>query len=175
MKKLVTILALLSSTVFFAQAFSGKGDIKFGIGANIQSEGRGLASTLDLGLGENISVGLQSIYLLGVEDYEGDTFGLIENPEFLDRFDIRARFNANLGSVINVSEAFDVYPGLSLGLKNLGAHLGTRYFFTSGFGVFGEFQLPIAKYDEGDFLPAVAPRKELNNQFSFTIGASFNI
>jgi hypothetical protein len=26
----------------------------------------------------------------------------------------------------------DLYPGLDLGLKNLGAHLGFRYFFSDG-------------------------------------------
>jgi hypothetical protein len=29
----------------------------------------------------------------------------------------------------------DIYPGLDLGLKNFGAHLGF-YFFTEGFGLF---------------------------------------
>jgi hypothetical protein len=28
--------------------------------------------------------------------------------------------------------------GLNLGLHNFGAHLGFRYFFTDGFGLFGE-------------------------------------
>jgi hypothetical protein len=175
MKTFFTLVTLLSTTLFFAQAYSGKGDVKFGVGVNIQSDGTGISGTLDYGLGENISIGIQSIYLLGVEDYESESFGLVENPQFEDRFDIRARFNANLGNVINISEAFDVYPGLSLGLKNFGAHLGSRYFFTNGFGVFGEIQFPIAKYNNEDFSPAIAPRKELNNQFNFTIGASFNI
>jgi hypothetical protein len=35
--------------------------------------------------------------------------------------------------------------GLDLGLKNLGAHLGFRYFFSDGFGLFAEAGVPIAK------------------------------
>lgn len=176
MKQLVTVIAVLCSTLMFSQAYSGAGDIKFGVGANIQADGTGIASTVDYGLGENISIGVQGIYLLGVEDYEADSLGIIENPEFSDRFDIRARFNANLGNVINISESFDAYPGLNLGLKNFGFHTGVRYFFTSGFGVFGEVNIPIARYQqEEDFTIPQRPRKELNNQVNITIGASFNI
>jgi hypothetical protein len=36
---------------------------------------------------------------------------------------------------------------LNLGLHNFGAHLGFRYFFTDGFGLFGA-GVPIAKYDK---------------------------
>ena len=175
MKNITTFILLLSSTLFFAQAYSGAGDIKFGVGANIQEDASGINATLDYGLGDNISIGVSGVYLLGVNDYESDTSGAVENPTFGDRFDIRARFNAHLGNVINVDENFDVYPGLDLGTKNFGAHLGVRYFFTSGFGVFTEFSIPLAKYNNEDFAPNVAPRKELNNQFNLTIGASFNI
>jgi hypothetical protein len=41
----------------------------------------------------------------------------------------------------------DIYPGLDLGFHNFGAHLGFRYFFTEGFGLF-EAGVPIAKYDK---------------------------
>lgn len=176
MKNLFTGILLLYATIAFSQAYSGAGDIKFGVGANVQADGTGISSTLDYGLGENISVGVQGIYLLGVEDYEANSLGILENPEFSDRFDIRARFNANLSNVLNISERFDLYPGLNLGLNNFGAHTGARYFFTSGFGVFGELNLPIARYKQNeDFTIPQRPRKELNNQFSFTIGASFTI
>jgi outer membrane protein G len=175
MKTFFTIGTLLTTTLFFAQAFSGDGDVKFNIGVNTQADATGVSGIFVYGVGENISVGVQGIYLLAVEDYEAQTSGAIENPKFQDRFDIRARLNANLGSVLNISEALEVYPGLSLGLKNFGAHFGVRYFFSSGFGLFGEIQAPIAKYNEDELLPAVAPRKELNNQFNVTIGASFNL
>ncbi|MGK0387105.1 MAG: outer membrane protein G, partial [Patiriisocius sp.] len=72
MKTFFTLVTLLSTTLFFAQAYSGKGDVKFGVGVNIQSDGTGISGTLDYGLGENISIGIQSIYLLGVEDYESE-------------------------------------------------------------------------------------------------------
>ena len=41
----------------------------------------------------------------------------------------------------------DLYPGLHLGTRNFGGHLGFRYFFTDGFGVYAETAVPIAKYD----------------------------
>ena len=60
-----------------------------------------------------------------------------------------------------------MYPGLNLGLKNFGAHLGARYFFTEGFGLFTEFGIPLAKYNKND--------NDYNNQFVFNFGASFNL
>jgi hypothetical protein len=39
----------------------------------------------------------------------------------------------------------DIYPGLDL-VKNFGAHLGFRYFFTEGFGFGGWSSL--AEYDK---------------------------
>jgi len=111
-------------------------------------------------LGENFSIGILGSYLLGGND--------INNVDVEYRFDAKARFNANLGSVLNISPKFDVYPGLNLGLKNFGGHLGVRYFFSDGFGIFTEFSAPFAKYD------ADAASK-YNNGTSFNIGASFNL
>ena len=64
----------------------------------------------------------------------------------------------------------DIYPGLDLGLRNFGAHLGFRYFFTEGFGIYTEAGVPIAKYDSN-----ITGFENLNNQFVFNIGASFNL
>ncbi|AFL80850.1 hypothetical protein Aeqsu_1357 [Aequorivita sublithincola DSM 14238] len=171
MKTLVALLALLFFQFSFGQAYSGKGDVKFQVGANFQNNGTGIMGSLDFGLGENISVGVASAYLLGVEkvrDLEGN-----ETPfaKFDDRFDLKARFNANLGNVINVDENFDIYPGLYASLKNFGGHLGARYFFTSGFGVFTEVSVPISKYNTDSLTPA----EKLHNQVSVNVGASFNI
>ena len=176
MKTLFTFILALASTAIFAQAYTGKGDTKFQVGANIQAEGTGINATYDLGIGENISFGLSSVYLLGVTDFEEDTLGLVENAEFLDRFDLRARFNANLSNVLNIDENFDLYPGLNLGLKNFGGHLGARYFFTEGFGVYTEFQVPFASYSKDeDYEIQEVLRKELNDQFNVSFGAVFNI
>jgi hypothetical protein len=165
MKKIITLLAVLSLGLTNAQeAFKGKGDVKFNVGANIQDGGNGVQVSTDFGIGENLSYGFVATYLLGVDDFAGIT------PEFHDRFDAKFRINANLGSVINIDKKLDVYPGLSLGLKNFGGHVGARYFFTEGFGLFTEAGFPIAKYntDASGF-------DKLNNQFTFTVGASFNI
>ena len=115
----------------------------------------------DFGIGENISLGLQTSFLLSTSQ------GQINDITFKDRIDFKARFNANIGNVINLDKKFDVYPGLDLGLKNFGAHLGARYFFTDGFGVYTEAGIPLAKYNQND--------ADFNNQFVFQIGASFNL
>jgi hypothetical protein len=163
MKNLVLIIALVSMAFGNAQAFEGKGDQKFQIGANIQDEATGINVTYDYGLGENISVGISSSYALGIDDRLDADFG--------DRFDLKARFNANLGNVINIDENFDFYPGLSLSLKNFGGHVGARYFFSPGFGIYTEAAFPLAKYsnDKTDI------SYYIHNQFSLNIGATFNL
>lgn len=175
MKKVFTFLFLVSFGFTQAQqAFKGKGDIKVNVGANLQDGGSGIQGSVDFGLGENFSFGFVSTYLLGVDNFSGfyhnnPTPYTDEKPEFQDRFDAKARINANLSSVIGV-EQLDVYPGLSIGLHNFGGHVGGRYFFTDGFGVFTEIGFPIAKYgDNNDIFD------HLNNQATFSLGASFNL
>jgi hypothetical protein len=164
MKKIITLLLLVTFGVTNAQkAFKGKGDAKFNVGANIQDGGSGIQGSADFGLGENFSYGFVASYLLGVDKVYGET------PDFQDRFDAKFRINANLSSVIGVDE-LDIYPGLSLGLRNFGGHVGGRYFFTDGFGVFTELGFPIAEYSNDNEL-----FDNLNNQFTFNVGVSFNL
>ena len=163
MKNLFLIIALVSFSLVSSQAFIGSGDQKFQIGANLQDEATGINVSYDYGLGENISIGISSSYSLGIDERLDADFG--------DRFDLKGRFNANLGSVLNIDENFDFYPGLSLSLKNFGGHVGARYFFTEGFGVFTEATFPLAKYsndklDIGYYI---------HNQFALNIGAVFNL
>lgn len=164
MKKLFLVGLLFGSLFASAQAYSGKGDQKFQVGANIQNHGTGIVLFYDHGIGENMSVGVQTGYLLGVDEPAGF------EAKFEDRFDLKARFNANIGSVIGLPTEMDVYPGLNLGLRNFGGHVGARYFFSEGFGVFSEVGFPIAKYDNN-----VVGYEKLNNQFQFNIGACFNL
>lgn len=161
MKNILCIVALLAFSFGNAQAFIGDGDQKFQVGANIQEDATGVNISFDHGLGENISIGLSSSYALGGASY-------IEHLDFGDRFDLKARFNANLGNVINIDENFDLYPGLNLSLKNFGGHIGARYFFTEGFGLFTEANFPLAKYDPDDFI-------DIHNQFTLNLGAVFNL
>ena len=105
-------------------------------------------------------------YLLSVDQFE--KIGL--KPGFGDRIDAKIRFNANLGQVFKLGPKVDIYPGLDLGLKNFGGHLGARYYFSDGFGVFGEAGLPISKYEPNE----VHVGSNLNNQFTVNVGASFN-
>lgn len=146
------------------QAFKGKGDAKFNVGAQFQDGGSGIQFAADFGLGENLSYGLVASYLLGVDEVMG------LKPEFHDRFDAKFRINANLGSVLNISPQLDISPGLSLGLKNFGGHIGLRYMFTDGFGLFSELAFPIAKYEQ-----PLHEFDHLNNQTTFVIGACFQM
>ena len=164
MKKISTIVAVIIVTLTNAQAYKGKGDIKAQVGMNIQDHGTGINVSADFGIGENMSYGFVASYLLSVDEVAGD------KPNFDDRADLKVRFNANLGNVFKLDKAMDIYPGLNLGTRNFGAHLGFRYFFTEGFGVYTEAGVPLAKYDSN-----VQGFEEYNNQFVFQIGASFNL
>jgi hypothetical protein len=148
-----------------AQGYKGKGDTKFDVGMNIQNGGSGIHISTDFGSGENMSFGFVASYLLSVNKND-----IGNKPEFMDRFDAKARFNANIGNVLKLDPKMDIYPGLDLGLRNFGAHLGFRYFFTDGFGVYSEAGIPLAKYDSN-----ITGFDHLNNQFVFNIGASFNL
>jgi hypothetical protein len=166
MKKLALITALLTfSCIQAQQAFTGRGDNKFSVGVNIQDGGNAIQLASDFGLGENLSYGIVGSYILGFDRLPG-----ANKPAFKDRFDAKIRINANLGSVLQIDEKLDFYPGLSLGLKNFGGHVGLRYFFTNGFGLFSEAGFPIAKYENKD-----RGYYNLNNQFTFSIGATFSM
>ncbi len=171
MRCIITVLFILSFQLMCAQAYHGKGDVKFQVGANFQNNGTGIMGSLDFGLGENISVGFASAYLLGIDKVKNDQGREVPFAEFKDRFDLKARFNANLGNVINVDDDFDVYPGLYVSLKHFGGHLGARYFFTQGFGVFTELNVPISKYNTDKLTNA----EKLHNQVSVNLGVSFCI
>lgn len=163
MKKLLVAIAILSVSFANAQAFKGSMDNKFQVGANIQDGATGINVSYDYGLGENISVGISSTYALSVNDAIDADFG--------DRIDLTGRFSAHLGSIIGIDDNFDLYPGLNLSLKNFGGHIGARYFFSEGFGVFTEAVFPIAKYDANDLRPA----DYLHNQFVVNLGAVFSL
>jgi outer membrane protein G len=75
MKNLIVILAMLSIAFVNVQAFQGKGDNKFQVGANFQDNASGLNVSYDFGVGENISLGLSSTYALNVDDKLGADFG----------------------------------------------------------------------------------------------------
>ena len=164
MKKITTLIIVLVAFSANSQVFKGKGDIKFQVGANMQKGGTGINVTTDFGLGENMSYGFSATYLLNA-DKIADV-----KPDFEDRADLKLRFNANIGNVLNLSDAIDIYPGLNLGLRNFGGHLGFRYFFTDGFGVYSEAAFPIASYKTD-----LVGFDKYNNQFTFNIGASFNL
>jgi hypothetical protein len=164
MKKIIILLFVFSATLINAQGYKGKGDIKMQVGVNVQNGGTGIFVSTDFGVGENMSFGISGNYMLSTDNIVG------LNVEFLDRADLKARFNANLGNVFKLNPKMDIYPGLDLGMRNFGAHLGFRYFFTNGFGVFSEAGIPITSYKSN-----LVGYEKLNNQFVFNIGMSFNL
>jgi len=157
-------MAIAAVSFANAQAYKGKGDIKGQVGWNIQDHGNGINVSADFGIGENMSYGFVASYLLSVTEVAG------VKPSFGDRADAKVRFNANLGNVFGLEKNIDIYPGLNLGTRNFGAHLGFRYFFTDGFGIYTEAGVPLARYDSN-----VQGFDKYNNQFVFQIGASFNL
>ncbi len=163
MKKIFTLLMLVAVTFANAQAFKGKGDVKAQVGATFQNGANGIQVSADFGIGENMSYGFVGSYLLGFGDLPAGY-----SVPFKDRADIKARFNANIGKVLTLGDEVDIYPGLNLGTKAFGAHLGGRYFFSDGFGLFTELGFPIASYES-------ANNGGFNDQFVFVIGASFNL
>ncbi|MBF6641374.1 hypothetical protein IVB69_07770 [Flavobacterium sp. J49] len=164
MRKIITIAVLAMVSFANAQAFKGKGDVKGQVGMTMQDGGTGIGVSADFGMGENMSFGIVAGYMLNANDKVGF------KPRFEDRADLKVRFNANIGNVLKLDPKMDVYPGLDLGLRNFGGHLGFRYFFTNGFGMFAEANAPLARYDTD-----VNGFEHYNNQFVFTIGASFNL
>lgn len=169
MKKIITSLLLLTAAYLNVNAqtdaYTGKGDLRYHVGASFQKLGTGIVTSLDYGVGESFSFGAQAGYTLGLKEING-----IEKAGFGDRFDLKARFNANIGSVIGLPSNVDVYPGLNLGLKNFGGHVGARVFFAKGFGLFAETQFPIAKYNTD-----AVNYDRLNNQFAFNAGVAFDL
>jgi hypothetical protein len=163
MKKISTIAAVVMVSLVSAQAYKGKGDIKAQVGFNAQNHGTGINVSADFGIGENMSYGFVASYLLSVDDFD-------KPAEFEDRADVKVRFNANLGDVFGLDKQMDIYPGLSLGTRNFGGHVGFRYFFSNGFGLYSELSTPFASYDSH-----IKNSEVLNNQFVFQIGASFNL
>ena len=166
MKKLLVALSFAAFGLVSAQndAYTGKGDLRLNLGANFQKGGTGIQTSLDYGLGESFSIGAQAGYLLGVKKYDG------EKPSGTHRFDAKVRANAHLGDVLGLPANFDIYPGLNVGLKNFGGHVGTRVFFDKGFGMFAEAQFPIARFNT-----EASNYRLLNNQFAFVVGASFDL
>lgn len=146
-------------------AYTGRTDLKAQLGLDFQRKNTlGAVAVIDYGLGKNISVGLQSAYLFDVKDIDG------QQPEFEDRFDVKARISASLGKVFRMPDNMDFYPGLDFGLRNFGGHLGLRYYLDNGFGLFTEGQFVIQKYTS-----SIEKFNALNNQFALLFGLTFDL
>ena len=56
MKKIITLLLVISASFANAQAFKGKGDTKFQVGATVQEKAAGIATTIDFGVRTSLMV-----------------------------------------------------------------------------------------------------------------------
>lgn len=162
MKKIIILAVVFLVNAVYSQAFKGKEDLKLQIGSAIVDGGSGLNFSLDKGLGDNISAGISTSYLLGVTEVAGF------DADALDKFDIKGRFNIHLSDIIKLGDNFDVYPGINLGIKNLGLHTGVRYFLNNGLGLYTEFDFPIAKFEKDITY-------QYFNAFKVHIGVSLNL
>jgi hypothetical protein len=131
---------------------------------NLQDGGTGIISTLDFGLGENMSFGFLATYILNSININGS------RTRFEYRADVKIRFNANIGNVIGLNPKMDVYPGLDFGTRNFGAHFGFRYFLITEFGIYAGASAPLARCDT-----KVNGFEHYNNQFVCHIGASIDL
>lgn len=163
-KNILGVFLFLSLVTYAQESFIGKDDVRAYVGANFQREATGISVGVDYGFGESISLGVQAGYLLSYQ-MKGNT-----TAKFGDRIDIRGRFNTHLGRVLNLPTRMDVFSGLDLSLKNFGAHIGARYFFQRGIGIYSEFGFPIARYNKN-----INNYDHLNNQFHFQLGVAFDM
>ncbi|MDR2205045.1 MAG: hypothetical protein LBE36_02645 [Flavobacteriaceae bacterium] len=136
MKKYL-IVAILGLFFNFgnAQAWEGTGDQKLQIGLSPWGYGTGITATYDYGITDLISVGAGgNFYFDGNHHHKG--------KDDYDKFFIFGRLNFHLRNLLDFPSAWDLYPGVDVGVIGntfgLGVHLGARYFFTDKFGVFLE-------------------------------------
>lgn len=133
MKKLLIVCSLLVfGSTAFAQAWSGKGDQKIQVGFNGWGNGTGITGTYDYGLNNILSLGAgANIYFSGYKDDNKD-----------NNFFVFGRLNAHLQKPLNLPSAWDIYPGIDVGVLGkdfgIGAHIGVRYFFNQNVGVYLE-------------------------------------
>lgn len=162
---IIAFLLILSFANSQTTAYSGRKDLKAQIGVDLQKDNTtGLVAAIDYGLGDVFSVGLQTAYLFKVKDIDG------YQPKFNDRFDVKARLNASLGKVFRLPDTMDFYPGVDVGLRNFGGHLGLRYYLDNGIGLFTEGQFVIQKYTS-----SIERFNTLNNQFALVFGLTFDL
>ncbi len=129
MKKLILASALMTSNLFFSQAFSGVGDNKLQVGLNGYGGGQGVKFTYDLGVTDIFSLGAGADFYVSANDDK-------------KKFFLYGRGNLHLNQLIDLPSEFDIYPGVSLGVSgsgfDFGGHVGFRYFFTNKLGAFVE-------------------------------------
>ncbi len=149
MKKGILFLLLTFSISAQAQFFGSSNKSLLMVGASFAKDNTGLYFSYEEQLGTYISLGLNPVLLLGKQEYTTivDDMEITESPDFIDKFDLKAKMSIHFSEVLQI-EKFDFYPGLNIGLHNLGFHAGAQLYLAEGFAGFGEVNFPIAKYKE---------------------------
>ncbi len=146
MKKLIFTAALLFGIFMQAQVFDDASRRGMQLGMTIAKDNAGIYSSYEEQLGKYLSLGLNSILLLKKQEYLNEK-NEEEKLDFIDKFDVKAKLSVHFSEVLNIDK-FDFYPGLNVGIHNLGFHLGAQFYIAEGFAAFGKFNAAIAKYKE---------------------------
>ncbi len=150
MKKLILGLFLSIGLMAQAQFFGSSNKSLLMVGATFADDNTGLYFSYEEQLGDYISLGINPILLLGNQEYtfvDGNSAEYKEELKFGDKFDLKAKMSIHFSEVLKI-EKFDFYPGLNVGIHNLGFHAGAQLYLASGFAAFTEINLPIAKYKD---------------------------
>lgn len=156
MKKILTIISLLTISFGYSQVYDGYADNKHSVGFTTQSKAMGLSYTMDRGINDYLSYGVSLGFIINhsapktytvvdpndptiVNEYEIDP-----SETFLEKLDFNFRLNTHFNKILNLGEKFDAYLGPNVG-RNIGGQIGTRFLILDNFGFFAEANIPFKK------------------------------
>lgn len=126
---LIIAVILFASQEVRAQAFDGADDHRLSAGYSQIGSLSGVELGYEEGFNDYFSWGMQVTALFTGEKPD-------EDGKFLDAYDISFRLNFHWSEVFKLPSKFDVYTGISAGLKTVGLGCGARYHFSEHFGVY---------------------------------------
>lgn len=148
MKKVLFILAFLTSIPFFAQNPINKGQGQFNAGVGFSSWGIPLYLGFDYGVHKDITIGGELSYRSYHDRWDGRRY----NHSIIG---ISANGNYHFNSLLNIPNNWDFYAGLNVGFYiwnsnnayrgshssglGIGGQVGGRYYFNDKLGINLEF------------------------------------
>lgn len=163
-KSMIMTLALLcGSTATFAQAYDGEDDVKYSAGYINVGGASGIRGSYDYGINDYVSIGANVDWFFNPAKADDDHTYLLNH---LDA-DVHGQFHFN--SVCSMPEEFDLYAGVSAGLKNLKLQGGLRYNVSDEVGIYAQI--------EQNIISSPLPQKFNNfkNDFGISIGFTYTI